>query len=358
MNIDKTNFIKYIATLSAKDKSTCLKDIWADAFPGIEIFAVGVMQEIIKRKTPYVFSIEGGYGTGKTFFSTRFSEYLKKEEINNIYFSAWESDYMPDPFLSFSKAITQFIEKDNLVCEDDINLSKLKKAVFKGLGNVISSINMEVAIPTVTKIRISGKALVNNWSKTSKESDDPILNMQKSLKDIITKLKNSKLVLIVDELDRCRPDYAVKTLETVKHFFDIEGIIVIFPVHRDKLNEYINGFYNLNSNKNNEETYLQKFISNEGDFKIPPPKYEYLCNDVLLEEVFRDCSNIKLEGESYNSLFQLKKWLAEYGKKSKLTSREFKEVIGNAIIICKSNKIGKVRCNYLSSLLCKKKYKE
>jgi Cdc6-like AAA superfamily ATPase len=72
--------------------------------PGLKEFAKKFKEEIVALPTPHVMALEGGYGTGKTYFITRFCEYLKKsnfdddEPIFSIYLNLWEHDYVADPF--------------------------------------------------------------------------------------------------------------------------------------------------------------------------------------------------------------------------------------------------------------------
>jgi len=74
------------------------------------------------------------------------------------------------------------------------------------------------------------------------------------------------LVIIVDELDRCRPDYSIKLLETVKHLFDIPNIAFILSIDKRQLCSAVKGFYG--SDEINAEEYLKKFI----DFEVSLPE--------------------------------------------------------------------------------------
>ena len=101
---DKSNF--YNLTEAEQDNGR--KDLWKDSFPDVPKFANDLKKAILQPECPRVISLEGGYGMGKTYFSSRFCEYLRSNRegpISAIYFSAWEDDNLPDPFLSFSRAI-------------------------------------------------------------------------------------------------------------------------------------------------------------------------------------------------------------------------------------------------------------
>lgn len=76
------------------------------------------------------------------------------------------------------------------------------------------------------------------------------------------------LVFIIDELDRCRPDYAVQVLEQVKHFFNVPGIVFVLSIDKEQLGNAIKGYYCSDAMDSNE--YLRRFIDTE--FSLPPPE--------------------------------------------------------------------------------------
>lgn len=73
-----------------------------------------------------------------------------------------------------------------------------------------------------------------------------------------------KVVLVVDELDRCKPDYAVKSLEVIKHFFDVEGLCVILTTNLDFMNNICEAHYgHPKCDINTGEGYIQKFVQSK-----------------------------------------------------------------------------------------------
>jgi hypothetical protein len=67
-----------------------------------------------------------------------------------------------------------------------------------------------------------------------------------------------KLVIVIDELDRCRPDYALQLLEIIKHFFNVPGVHFVLGVNLKELQNSVKARYGAGVDA---ETYLQKFIS-------------------------------------------------------------------------------------------------
>lgn len=321
------------------------RSLWADTAPQIKAFAVNLSKFIAKVDTPYVLGLDGGYGTGKTHFSTRFSVMLNKS-ITTVYFSVWEQDYMVDPFVVFAEKIIWIARKQAGGTELVTNILTSVAAATK--------VRAEFGIWGLFKVgaELSGKDLINKLFP-KKQRSDLFIELKILLSQFIQSLPKKKLVLIVDELDRCRPDYAVKVLETIKHFFDIPGLLFILPINSERLNTYVQGFYNIHADQFvGKEDYLQKFINET--IEVPELNYNRICEDkIKISEFGANVSNIH---GIFNSIHELKKWIAEYAKKSKLSYRETIEIIKRAKYFCK-NYPEPIRCRLLANRLCNKLYK-
>lgn len=92
-------------------------------------------------------------------------------------------------------------------------------------------------------------------------------------RDLLQRAVNEKVVFFIDELDRCRPDYAVRLLELVKHFFSVEGIIFVMVIDKKHLCESIKGFYG--SPAFDTSDYLRRFF--EVEVELPHPSYKEYC---------------------------------------------------------------------------------
>ena len=233
-------------------------NLWDNTAPEIIQFAKDLQEFIKKVDTPYVLGLDGGYGTGKTHFATRFCAQIH-EEIKSLYFSAWEKDYYNNPMLSFVEMITWLVKEESE--KFDIDCIKQAKATIQSLLNA-SEVILSWHVPFFS---ISCQTNLSRFLKNLKKQILPTDILQKAKYDLanfIKRLPNHKLVLVVDDMDRCRPDIAVKTLEVIKHFFDIEGLIVILPVGKERLTKYINAFYGLpTDSREDKEEYLQKFLN-------------------------------------------------------------------------------------------------
>ena len=87
---------------------------------------------------------------------------------------------------------------------------------------------------------------------------------------------DKKIIFFIDELDRCRPDYAIETLETIKHFFDESNIVFVLATDDNRLQSSVNSVY---GSEIANEDYLHKFI----DIKFNLPEIENTEKHLLSE---------------------------------------------------------------------------
>lgn len=325
-------------------------NLWDNTAPEIIQFAKDLQEFIKKVDTPYVLGLDGGYGTGKTHFATRFCAQMH-EEIMSLYFSAWEKDYYNNPMLSFVEMIAWLVKEESE--RFDMDCIKHAKATIQSLLNA-SDVILSLQLPFFS---ISYQTNVSRFLKNLKKQILPTDILQKAkydLAEFIKRLPNHKLILIVDDMDRCRPDIAVKTLEVIKHFFDIEGLIVIIPVGKERLTKYINAFYGLpTDSREDKEEYLQKFLNET--IQIPELNYLKICQDKITAKDFTQ--NLVYEGDYYNSITVLQEWMAHYAKLARLSYRETSEIINQAKIFCNNYK-EPIRCRLLAYTLCNKLHHE
>lgn len=354
---DKANIFK----LDDNEQKKYDKDPFFDCRPGALEYAQGFLGNILNRETPYVLLLEDNFGMGKTHFLTRFTKFLMQNNIDTIYFSAWENDYLSDPFLSFSKEVLKYF--------NNVSLKKKAKEVFvsttKSMGKLILNLAKSTNVSAGFKpLGVGVEMGVDNEKVIKaiedlfddfKQKKDSIQLFKEELKIFIENLDNKKLVLIVDELDRCRPDYAMKTLEVVKHFFDIEGLFIIVPSNESSLNHCVEALYGINQNKDNDvEWYLSKFF--DGREPLYKPDYKKIVEDfnfqIKLKDVI-DSQKLLGSGNRYNSLNTLKEKLAYYAEKMQLTIREMTITCRKIEYYCKHiNK--KLDCEYLAYIICDK----
>ena len=237
-----------------------------------------------------VISIHSPWGTGKTTFIEMWKNYLSidqnlKDKYYTIYFNAWENDDSKNPLISilielneisdfrdsseskilktaasvlstkapkfFLKSLLGFLPLDSKIkteindflsslIEDGITLDTLKETFkdqteLEKLSEKFNDFNMEVIRKKIKKLFI--QTLQQFQQKTDK-----------------------KILFFIDELDRCRPTFAIETLETIKHLFSVENYNFVLAWDLEQLSYSIGTIYGSNMDTGG---YLRRFVDLE-----------------------------------------------------------------------------------------------
>jgi len=131
-----------------------------------------------------------------------------------------------------------------------------------------------------------------------------IKEFRQSLSEFISKANSRKpLIFFVDELDRCRPNYAVSILEQIKHFFSVPNIVFVLSIDKEQLGNAIRGVYG--SDKIDSDEYLRRFIDIE--YSLPNPEkgayYNYLYEYFGFSKFFNSESRKGYQGINYRPEF-------------------------------------------------------
>ncbi len=214
----------------------------------------------------YVIALDSPWGTGKTYFLDLFEKWLSQEKgMQVIHYSAWENDFWDNAFLPLLYAIYHH----DLCKSDTIDLENRK--YVKSILHLVVRLGRDAGLKRLeTVIGEDGvKAVKDAFDHVEDEksvSVDSVFQEYEDFKDAYEAVKEllqknrprgKKLLIVVDELDRCRPDFAVQTLEVVKHLFNVEGLVFLFSVDMDQLGCVIRGIYGESLDARN---YLNRFF--------------------------------------------------------------------------------------------------
>lgn len=260
-------------------------------------------------------AIDGKWGCGKTFFVKQIKmileaynphiedvtsdEHARIKQIMNeyrprdqaslefksqvaVYYDSWANDNDVDPLLSIIYEIIQSVNSD-------FNFKKRKDC-------------LQVA-GTIAEF-ITGKNVTSLIDLTHAEDPFEMLKNQKDIHLLISKFLESilfeqgtRLVVFVDELDRCKPSYAVQLLERVKHYFSVDSVTFVFSVNLNELQHTIKHHY---GNGIDACRYLDRFFDLR--ISLPPANmtkyyrkiglsngshvYEAVCREVIKKNHF------------------------------------------------------------------------
>jgi len=255
------------------------------------------LTNIIKNNSDhsFVIGLSAQWGEGKTTFVKMWQKQMENAGINCIYFDAFEYDYMENVFLSIAIEIYNFAKKES--CALSSEYLEESKNVFSHL----QSIKMNTP-PIVFESKPLDKPDVNTSNKVSDDIEDNLNYLLNNAfdqainhKEVFTRFKKSlstlassasseglPLVIIIDELDRCKPNYAVEVLEKIKHLFLVENVVFVLSMHHEQLEESIKKVYGSNLDAH---TYLQKFIDYptrlpKTNFSLDRSTSDYLRNQI------------------------------------------------------------------------------
>ncbi|VAV83006.1 Phage protein [hydrothermal vent metagenome] len=272
-------------------------------------------QFISTIKEPYVLAIDSPWGTGKTTFIQMWSQSLKKDDYPCIYINAWENDFSDAPLVSLIGEIDAGIE--------GIKLSKgLKTKAKRNIAKVkkVGSLLLKKSIPIIIKTATSGvvdvdKAygaamsemaattasdIIDKYSTDKKTIKEFKKSLSKFVLDVSPKDKkgNTKpLILFIDELDRCRPNFAIELLEKAKHFFNIDNIIFVLALDKEQLGHSIKSMYGVDMNV---DGYLRRFI--DLDYNLPETSADVFCNALFSKLKIADYFSGKTKSNHYKEL--------------------------------------------------------
>jgi hypothetical protein len=235
-----------------------------------------------------VLALDARWGEGKTWFVRHWAKHLSDTDHNVIYLDAFANDYLDDAFLVISSEIAAKLDKT----ADKSLVHKFKKAAAvmqQGLltlaptliasmiscaltGGVIPLIKidsdsfkdkLDEAIDKVTD-NIGDKVTeaIQNKIDNYEEEKNSLFAFKRTLAQLAESL-DKPLVFIIDELDRCRPDFAIRLIERIKHFFDIPKIVFVLVMNKKQFVMGVKKIYGYDDDSS--KLYLDKFI----DFEVP-----------------------------------------------------------------------------------------
>ena len=190
-------------------------------------------------EAPAVLSLDAGWGTGKTAFVKMCSAWIRSEafahsDASVVVFNAWTQSYTGEPLKDIVDAVTSKItDADDERRKKTARLLELQAARVASGGMVPDGIVADGVGPRRDTVRF-----------------------KKTLRSFVSD-GGERLVVFIDELDRCRPDYAIGVLEKVRHIFDVAGVVVVLAINREALEQAVGG---LHGSRDAAERYMRRFV--------------------------------------------------------------------------------------------------
>ncbi len=269
-------------------------------------FGEALLNIVTRTKDELVISIDGQWGEGKTTFVKMWRGLLAENNIPSIYIDAFANDYADDAFIVIASAITEFVEKNiskdnckkvaelkeetkrvgiqllswsarvgikvatlNIIKDADIKeLGAIKDEIAKGVSGWVGDF-----IEEPLKTHAEGRHIIQSFrdllssipaklegteGKQLEREDDAI--MAGYIPEELEGTEGKQLVVILDELDRCKPTFAVDAVEKIKHLFSVQNVVFVLVMNKVQLEQSVRIVY---GQELDAHTYLQKFINLE-----------------------------------------------------------------------------------------------
>ncbi|MFI8034938.1 P-loop NTPase fold protein [Acinetobacter sp. ABJ_C3_5] len=301
-----------------------------------------------------VLALDARWGEGKTWFVRHWKKHLENENHHVIYLDAFANDYLDDPFLVIASEIAAKLDKTAdkrlvyqfkkaaavmqhglLVLAPTLIASMISCAITGGIIPFIKIDSERIkdkiddAIDKVTdNIGEKVTEAIQNKIDSYEEEKNSLLAFKITLSELADSL-DKPLVFVIDELDRCRPDFAIRLIERIKHFFDSPKIVFVLVMSKIQLIMGVKYFYGYDDESS--KLYLEKFI----DFEVP------LRNRTSI--VAKTQGNLELINKLLNDIGESSLDIAFVfllGLENNITARELKRKI-NLYALLKKDKVEK-----------------
>jgi hypothetical protein len=262
-----------------------------------------LLTPIIESVTqPFVVTVEAPFGTGKSTFLACWAIALQQRQHTVIRFNAWETDYSQDPMAAFLICLRRSMPKTAEVATDRVfNLARkimralavkapgivVKGALTRAIGEagateLLATVGVSKEdIATVAEMAVSEALEAQEAAENAREQFKVALE---SLVAATAKTESAKLIVFVDDLDRCRPTYAIELLESIKHFFSVSGVVFVLALDWSAIESAAKAAF---GDALDAGAYLRKFI--DWRYRLPEPSAvlfaRYLCQQYQLADL-------------------------------------------------------------------------
>lgn len=302
-----------------------------------------IIRSCVEMEKPITFSIEGEWGKGKTWIVEKVADTLngidvtleddnknKKAGVDDFLvfnYNAWEKDYYEEPLLAILITLINQLNKhlllENIVKSELKTLYEESKVILETALRAISKRVIGVDVVDIGKRGIDIAKKVKNSAKLETEADYSENNIEKDIHTVVSTLnrlsRQTPIVFIVDELDRCLPEHTIRTLERLHHIFGkVHSSVTVISVNEAQLKTTVLKMFGDNIPF---EAYLRKFV----DFRVS------------LDSGNADSTELQIKLKTFFDLFGQKgddKLLDEVvsGLCNSMTARDFEKVCNNATL--------------------------
>lgn len=249
-----------------------LGDVFRNDRLGLEP-AIKEQSERLLANSPQAIAIDAGWGSGKTTFMALWAAYLRKEGVKVVEFNAWKFS-LSDPLDALTREIlrefdtpkakqepphrrlVEFVQYAGPFVKSGVKLaSLLSPECDQEIDGVEPAANAIMAF--VRRISSSPSNLKSNVEAVPKISSPN--EFTSALSEAAGNWSEGPVAIMVDELDRCSPEYAVEMLQLLEHIFYADNVVFVVSMNRGELVHSVKAFYGEGFDA---DSYLERFFDN------------------------------------------------------------------------------------------------
>lgn len=278
--------------------------------------------------------IHGPWGSGKSVYASRIIEILKGEAysktIKTLYWNASESDYLQNPLTAFVAFLYNYVPADK---EEEYQGNAIKLCMHATVAAIGEMLNGVAANTTGINCKEIVKAAENAIDSDIKhvnpeyiqfisflnKSKEASLRIKAAQALIRTAAEGKNIIIIVDELDRCKPIFTLKLFEEIKHLFSMDFCKFILVLNKDSLTSSVASLYGLSNY--DADFYLGKYSKIEFALPLLMPSSGKDCNLIYFKKLLAEKGHKVL---SYSPL--LEDFVSHYTRYRNVHLREIEKV--------------------------------
>ena len=297
--------------------------------------SIDVLTHLVRSlEGPCVLAVDGAWGAGKTTFLRIWTQHLRNQGFPIAQFNAWETDFAGDPFVAISSELTKSVWRH----ADEPLKAKIERAKTMAMKLLRRTIPPGIRIATLGVLDFTTlieKEVAQHLSSIAQTTLSEYEAMHKAVRSFNSALQdmastlsqandNRPLVLVIDELDRCRPSYAVQLLEVAKHLFSVDRIVFVLAVNRSELAHSIKALYGRDFDALG---YLRRFI--DLDFRLPNPDrkvfIDAMIDTININQYFARTADENARIDYENQV--VRDWIKRFLGSSDLSCRQISQAI-------------------------------
>lgn len=289
------------------------------------------------------FVLDGPWGCGKTIQAERIKEIFKNEHknIKCIYWNAASSDFSQNPLLMFIFELFKNIAESEQDAFSTKSIPLLKEMFIKGTASILNQITKNILNIDVKQVVEESLTQDNNTDEKNALTKKIKTMLQQAInekdkinaaEELINIVKEEKeLIIIIDELDRCRPTFALELLENIKHLFEKTNCKFLLIMNSESMVSTVSHLYGLD--RESATRYLNKYIKTTLILPAIPVNWDGK-NDCKSEYFFHQLSKAGIENARLN--IQLEFFTMHLFAKKKMELREIEKFVKRIKLLCSS----------------------